>query len=376
MNNFSAFWTRLFALTRKETKQLIRDKSSMAIGFILPIILILLFGYGLSFDLSNGRVGVVEQNPTPQSAQVISGLNGSKYISVSHYPSFHQAEAAMRDADIDAILNIPSDFAEQYANGDANVQVITNGRSTIIASALQGYISSALNTTTTIQADRANSSSSAGVITVSQRMWFNESGNSTWFLVPGLIVLILTLVGAFLTGLLIARERERGTLEALYVTPIRPVEIVLSKLAPYIVIGLIDTVICLVAANWLFEVPIRASLISVMGASFLYLMVSLLMGLMISGLSQSQFQASQMALLASFMPAMMLSGFVFDIRNLPIVVQVVSNVLPATHYMTLIKTLLLGGDDWSLWLKQCGILLIYIVLLTIVTARSLRKRLR
>ena len=141
-------------------------------------------------------------------------------------------------------------------------------------------------------------------------------------------------------------------------------------------IGLIDTVICLVAANWLFEVPIRASLISVMGASFLYLMVSLLMGLMISGLSQSQFQASQMALLASFMPAMMLFGFVFDIRNRPIVVQVVSNVLPATHYMNLIKTLLLGGDDWSLWFKQCDILLIYIVLLTIVTARSLRKRLR
>ena len=375
MNHFSAFWTRLFALTRKESKQLLRDKSSMAIGFILPIILILLFGYGLSFDLTNGRFGVVEQQPTPQSQQLMSGLNGSKYITVKHYPSFSQAEAAMGKSEIDAIVNIPSNFAEQYTKGVGVVQVITNGRSTSIASALQGYITSALNTASLIQADRTNAASVGSVITVEQRMWFNESANSTWFLVPGLIVLILTLVGAFLTGLLIARERERGTLEALYVTPVRPLEIVLSKLAPYIVIGMIDIVMCLVAAHVLFDVPIRASLLSVMSASFLYLMVSLLLGLMISGLSKSQFQASQMALLASFMPALMLSGFVFDTRNLPLIVQIVSNVLPATHYMTLIKTLLLGGDDWSLWFKECGILLIYIVLFTVMTARTLKKRL-
>lgn len=375
MNHFSAFWTRLFALTRKESKQLLRDKSSMAIGFILPIILILLFGYGLSFDLTNGRVGVVEQQSTPQSQQLMSGLNGSRYITVKYYPSFSQAEAAMGKAEIDAIVNIPSNFAEQYAKGAGAVQVITNGRSTSIASALQGYITSALNTASLIQADRTNAASVGGIITVEQRMWFNESANSTWFLVPGLIVLILTLVGAFLTGLLIARERERGTLEALYVTPVRPLEIVLSKLAPYIVIGMIDIVMCLVAAHVLFDVPIRASLFSVMSASFLYLMVSLLLGLMISGLSKSQFQASQMALLASFMPALMLSGFVFDTRNLPLIVQIISNVLPATHYMTLIKTLLLGGDDWSLWFKECGILLIYIVLFTVMTARTLKKRL-
>ena len=375
MNHFSAFWKRLFALTCKESKQLLRDKSSMAIGFILPIILILLFGYGLSFDLTNGRVGVVEQQSTPQSQQLMSGLNGSKYITVKYYTSFSQAKAAMGKAEIDAIVNIPSNFVEQYAKGSGAVQVITNGRSTSIASALQGYITSALNTASLIQADRTNAASVGGIITVEQRMWFNESANSTWFLVPGLIVLILTLVGAFLTGLLIARERERGTLEALYVTPVRPLEIVLSKLAPYIVIGMIDIVMCLVAAHVLFDVPIRASLLSVMSASFLYLMVSLLLGLMISGLSKSQFQASQMALLASFMPALMLSGFVFDTRNLPLIVQIVSNVLPATHYMTLIKTLLLGGDDWSLWFKECGILLIYIVLFTVTTARTLKKRL-
>jgi ABC-2 type transport system permease protein len=373
--NLTAFFNRLSALTIKESNQLLRDKSSLAIGLILPIILILLFGYGLSFDLSHGRVGVVVQDSSPQSQQLISGLNGTAYLDVQQYHSFVQAEQAMGKAEIDAIVNLPTDFAEQSAKGTATIQVISNGRSISIASALQGYISGALATTQAIQADRQQIAPSSGVITVEQRMWFNESANSTWFIVPGLIVLILTLIGAFLTALLIARERERGTLEALFVTPVRPLEIVLAKLIPYIVIGMIDIVICLIATHFLFEVPMRASLLSIISASFLYLLVSLLMGLTISGFAQNQFKASQIALLASFMPALMLSGFVFDTRNIPFVVQIISQILPATHFMSLIKTLFLGGDNWALWLKECSVLMLYVVIFTVASCMSLRKRL-
>ncbi|MHA3084362.1 ABC transporter permease [Acinetobacter sp. ANC 5383] len=369
-----AFTLRLIALTRKESHQLLRDKSSLAIGLILPIILILLFGYGLSFDLSNGRVGIVVQNITPQSNQLISGLNGTKYLTVMPYRSVDQAEQAMGRAEIDALVVFPSDFAQQSASSNASIQIITNGRSTSIASALQGYISAALATTQSIQADR-NPNSSSGLVSIEQRIWFNESANSAWFLVPGLIVLVLTLIGAFLTGLLIARERERGTLEALFVTPVRPLEIVLAKLIPYIVIGMIDIGMCLIAASWVFNVPIRGSLFSIISASFLYLMVSLSLGLMISGTVKSQFQASQMALLTSFMPAMMLSGFVFDTRNLPLVVQVISQILPATHFMSLIKTLFLGGDDWALWFKECSILMLYAAVFMTASCLSLKKRL-
>ncbi|MHA3081323.1 ABC transporter permease [Acinetobacter sp. ANC 5502] len=369
-----AFILRLIALTRKESHQLLRDRSSLAIGLILPIILILLFGYGLSFDLSNGRVGIVVQNITPQSNQLISGLNGTKYLTVMPYRSVDQAEQAMGRAEIDAMVVFPSDFAQQSASSNASIQIITNGRSTSIASALQGYISAALATTQSIQADR-NPNSSSGLVSIEQRIWFNESANSAWFLVPGLIVLVLTLIGAFLTGLLIARERERGTLEALFVTPVRPLEIVLAKLIPYIVIGMIDIGMCLIAASWVFNVPIRGSLFSIISASFLYLMVSLSLGLMISGTVKSQFQASQMALLTSFMPAMMLSGFVFDTRNLPLVVQVISQILPATHFMSLIKTLFLGGDDWALWFKECSILMLYAAVFMTASCLSLKKRL-
>ena len=371
-----AFWNRLTALVRKETKQLIRDKSSLAIGLVLPIILILLFGYGLSFDLSQARVGVVVDQSSPQINQALAGLSGSRYLTSQQFYNLPEAEQAIRDGKIDAILHFPSDFASQTQRGTAKVQLLLNGTSTTIATALEGYVAGALTTAPSIQVDRSPILASSSTVIIEQRIWFNESSNSTWFLVPGLMVLILTLIGAFLTGLLIARERERGTLEALFVTPVRPFEIVLAKLIPYVVVGMIDIIICIVAAHYIFAVPMRGSLFSILSASFLYLIVSLLMGLTISGFAQSQFQASQIALLASFMPALMLSGFVFDTRNLPLVVQIVSQLLPATHFMTLIKTLFMGGDDWKLWFKECGILLGYIIILICAVNYSLRKRLR
>lgn len=370
------FLMRFRALLKKESRQLIRDKSSLAIGLLLPVVLILLFGYGLSFDLSNGRVGVVAEQPSPQSRQLISGLQGSRYLSAQQYSNYPEAVAAIKNDEIDAILVIPATFAVDSAQGQAHLQLLLNGRSTSIASAMQGYVSGAISTASAIQAERQHAGAPAARVTVEQRMWFNESSNSTWYLVPGLIVLILTLIGAFLTCLLIARERERGTLEALFVTPVRPFELVLAKLAPYFVIGMIDIAVCLTASYFLFDVPMRASMLAIFSASLMYLLVSLLLGLAISGYSSSQFQASQIALLASFMPALMLSGFVFDTRNLPVAVQAVSHVLPATHFMTLIKTLLLGGDDWALWLKECGILMLYVIVLAAVSTRSLKKQLR
>lgn len=376
MTATSSFFTRLRSLTRKETRQLLRDKSNLAVGLLLPMVLILLFGYGISFDLTTARVAVVQEQRTPQSHAIVSALQGSRYLSVQLYPTFSAAGAALRQGDTDAILRIPPDFAAGQVTGNARLQLILNGASTSVASSAQSYISGALATQPAITADRAQTSASSGMVSIEQRIWFNESSNSSWFIVPGLIVLILTLIGAFLTGLLIARERERGTLEALFVTPVRPLELVLAKLAPYMVLGAIDLGVCLLAAHFLFEVPIRGSLWAVIVASLLYLLVSLGLGLTISGFAPGQFLASQVALLASFMPAMMLSGFVFDIRNLPVVIQVISQLLPATHFMTLIKTLFLGGDDWPLFLKECGILSLFALVLINASRISLRKRLR
>ncbi|WP_312593637.1 ABC transporter permease [Stutzerimonas nitrititolerans] len=373
----SGFLRRFTALLRKEVRQMLRDKSNLAVGLLLPVALILLFGYGLSFDVENAPVAVVLEDRSPTARELVDGLQGSPYIAPLFAADMDEAERLMMAGKVDGIVRVPMDFSRRFNAGDGRIQLLLNGVDSNSAQTIEGYVSGAIGSWAQQQADRAgNKPAGVGNVEVVQRMWFNEAGESRWFLIPGLIVLVLTLIGGFLTSLLIAREWERGTLESLFVTPVRPMEIVLSKIAPYMVVGVIDLVMCLLAAHFLFHVPMRGSLIVIIIAGLLYLMVSLLLGLWISGVTRNQFQASQMALLASFMPAMMLSGFVFDLRNVPVVIQVISQLLPATHFMALIKTLFMAGNHWPMIFLNCGILALYALVLMFATQRTLRKTLR
>ncbi|AEG48547.1 MULTISPECIES: ABC transporter permease [Sphingomonadaceae] len=374
MSSASGFHRRLIALTRKEVRQLLRDKSNLFVGLLLPLALILLFGYGLSFDVKDAPVAIVLEDRSPAAQEAVAGIGGSPYLVPVAAASMDEAVRLIRAHKVEGIVRVPVDFSQRRAAGDARIQLIVNGADSTTASAIEGYVNGGIQTASRHIMDRSGSGSGGG-ITLVQRTWFNEAGVSTWYLVPGLLVLVMTLIGAFLTSLLIAREWERGTLESLFVTPVRPLELVLSKLAPYVVIGAIDMGVCLISARFLFEVPIRGSLLVIIVASLLYLIVALLLGLFISGTTRNQFAASQMALLASFMPAMMLSGFVFDLRNVPLVIQIVSQLLPATHFMELVKSLFLAGTIWPMVLKNCAILAAYGVLLAFVTGRTLRKRL-
>ncbi|WP_233584938.1 ABC transporter permease [Aquabacterium soli] len=370
------FWRRFTALLRKETRQMLRDRSNLAVGLLLPVVLILLFGYGLSFDVKNAPVAVVMEDHSPQARDMLAGLQGSPYIAPVWMTSMVEAEQRMRAGEVNAIVRVPQDFSRELGLGHGRIQLVLNGVDSNTAAAVEGYVGGALATWAQQQADRAGGKpNGVGSVQVVQRMWFNEANTSTWYLVPGLIALVMTLIGAFLTSLLIAREWERGTLEPLFVTPVRPLEIVLAKLVPYLAVGAIDLAMCLLAAHFLFEVPMRGSLVVIVIASMLYLAVSLLLGLFISGRTRNQFEASQMALLTSFMPAMMLSGFVFDLRNVPVVVQVISQLLPATHFMGLIKTLFLAGNHWPMILCDGGILALYVLVLLFATRRTLRKTL-
>jgi ABC-2 type transport system permease protein len=373
--NAGGFGQRFRALLKKELRQMLRDRSNLAVGLLLPVTLILLFGYGLSFDVKNAPIAVVMEDNSLTAREAVQGLQGTPYIDAKWMTSMAQAERSMRDGKVDGIVRVPMDFSRNLSTGAARIQLILNGVDSTTASTVEGYVNGALATSAQHQADRAGKTPVRAGVEVVQRMWFNEAGNSTWYLVPGLVVLVLTLIGAFLTSLLIAREWERGTLEALFVTPVRPLELVLAKLVPYLGVGVINLVFCLLAARFLFHVPMRGSLLVMLVASMLYLAVSLLMGLLISGVTRNQFQASQVALLTSFMPALMLSGFVFDLRNVPVVIQVISHVLPATHFMGLIKTLFLAGDNWPMILRDCGILLVYVVVFTFAARRTLRKSL-
>ena len=374
----TGFWRRLWALVKKEFRQMLRDRSNLLVGLALPVTLILLFGYGMSFDVKDVRVAMVLEDASPRVQQVLAGLRGSTYMESRWAGSMPEAEQWLRRHKVEAILRVPSDFSGRLQSGDAKVQLVVNGSESTSAATIESYVNGVLALWAQKEADRAGPAGqtlATGSVQVQQRLWFNEAGESTWFLVPGLLVLVLTLIGAFLTSLLIAREWERGTMESLFVTPVRPLEIVLAKLIPYVGVGLVDLAMCLLAAHFLFEVPMRGSLGMMVLGGTLYLVVSLLMGLFISGRTRNQFLASQVALLGSLLPSMMLSGFIFDLRNSPALVQVTGHLLPATHFMGLAKSLFLMGNHWPTLMQDLGILLLYAALLLWATLRTVRKRL-
>jgi ABC-2 type transport system permease protein len=374
---YSGFQLRLISLIRKEIRQLLRDKSNLAVGIGLPMILILIFGYGLSLDVRNAHIAIVLEDASPTSVDVVSGLELSPYISPVRVPSMQEAERLMRVREVEGIFRIPSDFSQRLGEGKAQVQFLAYGTDSTRATIIRSYINSIVGQWTLRQAERkaALQAPTGGGITLVERLWFNSANSSTWYLVPGLIVLIMTLIGAFLTAMVMAREWERGTLEALFVSPVRPTEILLAKIIPYFLVGMAGLGVCLAAAHFLFEVPMRGSLLILLGGSMLYLLVALGFGLVISSITKNQFTASQIAIITSFMPALMLSGFLFDLRNVPVVIQLVGKILPATYFMELIRTLYLAGNVWPVIIRNYAILTGYAVLLLGLARFVTRKKL-
>ena len=366
---------RLAALVRKEFRQLLRDRSNLLIGIVLPIALILIFGFGLSLDVRDVRLVVALEDASPAAHDVVAALDGSTYVQATVLRSYAQARQAMRTHEADALVYLPADFARRLAAGDARVQLLLQGGDPARAAGIGAYVEGVLAVAAQKRQDRAGGDAAGAGVVVVDRLWFNAANTSTWYLVPGLIVLVTTLVGTFLTALVMAREWERGTLEALFVTPVRPAEVLLAKIVPYFLVGLAGLGMCLLAARLLFGVPIHGSLAVLLLAGMLYMVVSLGIGLLISALTKNQFLASQIAILASFLPAVMLSGFVFDLRNVPPAVRTVGHLLPATYFMELVRTLFLAGTYWPLVLKDCGILALYAVVLLALALAVTRKRL-
>ncbi|TMB74240.1 MAG: ABC transporter permease [Deltaproteobacteria bacterium] len=371
---FSAKGRRVWSLVRKESHQVVRDPSSIAIGIVLPVVLILLFGYGLSLDVTNAPVAVVLEDPSPDAMELAASFQLSPYFDAQLLTSMPRAQQLMLARKVDAIVRIRPDFSRQLSRGDAEVQILVHGTDANHARIIQSYAQGAVGQWATRRSAEGKEILT-GPVTVQSRLWFNEANESRYFLVPGLIVLIMTLIGAFLTSLVVAREWERGTMEALFVTPVRPDEILLGKTIPYFVLGLIGLVLCLLAAKFLFHVPFRGSVIVLSGASMLYLLVALAIGLLISSAIKSQFVASQIALLVTFLPAVMLSGFLFDLHSMPAVVRIITYALPARYYVTLLQTIFLAGDIWTVILPNAAVLAGMAVLFLILTRRVTQKKL-
>ncbi len=361
---------RVGALVRKEWRQMIRDPASIAMGVVLPVILILLFGYGLSLDVKNVPLAVLDQDGSALARGLIGGLQLSPYFQPRPVASLHAAEALLAAGRVEGILTVPQQFARRARTGGAVVQLVVSGTDANTARIIEAYANGVLEAWAAREAPAL-----AGPVRVQSRLWFNEANDSRYFLVPGLIVLVMTLIGAFLTAMVVAREWERGTFEALFVTPVRAAEILLGKTLPYFALGMVGLVLCVLAGRFLFHVPVRGSLAVLLLGSMLYMLVALGIGLLISSAVKNQLVASQVTLLATFMPAFMLSGLLFDLRSMPAPIRALTYVLPARYFVALLQTTFLAGDIWSVIVPNALALLGMVAVIALALGAITRKRL-
>jgi len=366
---------RLKGLVKKEFFQILRDPSSIAIAFLMPVVLLVLFGYGVSLDAEHVPIAIVAESPGPETESFIGAFRNSRYFDPTLMPSMALAREAMLERRADAIVYLRSDFARQSSSPSGGaVQVVVNGVDANTARILLGYMDGVwadwLSDTAALQGRRPPLP-----VNVEQRVWFNSRMRSRDFLVPGLIAVIMTLIGALLTAMVIAREWERGTLEALMVTPVAMGEIILGKLIPYFAMGMGGMALSLAMGVFLFGVPLRGSVWVLFGASALFLLVALGMGLFISIVAKNQFVAGQAAIITTFLPAFLLSGFIFDIASMPRPVQIITHIVGARYFVAILQTVFLAGDVWPVIWPNALALAIMAFLFLGAGTRKARKRL-
>lgn len=369
-------WRRLRALCIKESKQIVRDPSSALIAIVIPLILLFIFGYGINLDSSKLRLGILVNQQSEPARELINTFIGSPFIDATLSDNRRELIDKLQAGHIRGIVVIPADLDKRLARqGDiAQIQVITDGSEPNTANFVQGYASGIWQIW---QQQRAQDRgiSSEPPIDVRLRYWFNPAAISQHFIIPGAISIIITVVGAILTSLVVAREWERGTMEALLSTQVTKTELLLSKLLPYQVLGSFVMVLCMVVTVYVLDVPYHGSLWLLALVTSLYLATALGMGLLISTVTRNQFNAAMISLNAAFLPAIMLSGFVFEIDSMPVAIQVVTYVIPARYFVESLQTLFLAGNIMPVIISNLVLLILSALVFIGLTALKTRRRL-
>lgn len=370
------FLRRLFALSRKETLQILRDPSSNLIAFVLPVVLLLIFGYGINLDSRGLRVGIVIEDPGPEAQLFAESLYRSPYFRVT--PGLSRAAMADRlvEGHVRGFVVIGPDFAEKLKRpGDtAPLLVVTDGAEPNTASFVENYVRNAWDGWRRQRADQRGEALPPAA-SLEPRFWFNPSAESRNYLIPGSITIIMTVIGALLTSLVVAREWERGTMEALLASPVTRTELLLSKLLPYYALGMTSLLICVAVAVLLLKIPFRGSLPVLALTGTLFLGSALGMGLLLSTATRNQFNAAMAALNAAFLPALILSGFIYEIRSMPLVIQAVTYLIPARYFVTAMQTLFQAGVVWPVLAHSLLFLAAASVFFLGLTALKTRRRL-
>jgi ABC-2 type transport system permease protein len=374
-------FTRFLAMARKEVVQILRDTRSLIIVVIMPVILVLLFGYGVNLDQKHLPIYVWDREGSQESRDLLKRFQASDYFEVIRVVnSYPELLRAIDDGRIRMALVIPWNFSQAVHDGGGTaVQGLVDATDDNTANVAMGYAQAIVQAySSQVQLEWLQQRGQAAQpppLRVETRTWYNEDLESSAFIIPGVLALVMSVIGAFLTSLTIAREWERGTMEQLVSTPVTPLEIMLGKLAPYFIIGMFDVVVCALLALYWFHVPFRGSFVALLISSALFMVVVLALGFFISVVAKNQLAASQMALLATFLPAFLLSGFLYAIEQMPVILQWITRILPARYYVSLLKKIFLKGTATSLLYADLIPLTIFALVLTVLATRSFHKRL-
>lgn len=349
---------RLRALTVKEFAQISRDPSTFLIALFMPLLLLFMFGFAVSLDTSGTRIALVVEDSSAPAMGLTQSYRASPYFHAQIMRERQSARALMVASELRGIVIIPQGFGRDVAAGKVpRIQVITDGSqpnmALFMASHAQGVFQTWLVNEGLARAPPMPQ------IEVSARYWYNPGLKSRYFLVPGAIAMVMTMIGTLLTALVVAREWERGTMEAIMATPMAMAEFIVSKIVPYYLLALASMTVCTVLAVTIFDLPFRGSIFALYLLSTTFLMPALGLGLFISSTTKNQFVASQTALLASFLPTFMLSGFLYEISSMPAWIQALTYLVPARYLIPSLQTIFLTGDIWAQFLPNMGIMLLF-----------------
>ncbi|MGD9732613.1 MAG: ABC transporter permease [Desulfamplus sp.] len=372
---------RLNAVVKKEFIHVIRDWRSLFLAFAIPIILILLYGYALTLDLRDVPTVIWDQSKTNVSRELLSLFKGSGYFSIKgHHDSYLKLQQELDRGRAMIAIVIPSDFAEKVLSGKQSaIQIIADGSDANTSRLAMGYASTvgqifALNVVAK-EMEMQGKDGFEQPVEMVQRSWYNPELRSQNVLIPGIIALVMIVVAAMLTSVTVAREWETGTMEQLISTPLRGPELIIGKVIPYFIIGIADVAVAVALGKWVFNVPIVGSTTLMFGMSALFLTGALFFGMTLSIIFKSQVLASQIAIIAGFMPTLILSGFVFAIENMPIPIQLLTFIVPARYFIAMLRGIYLKGIGLEILWIDAVFLTIYTIIMIILAHKKFKFKL-
>jgi len=372
---------RLWAMARKEGLHIRRDPRSLGLAIGIPMLMILLFGYALTLDVDRVPLVVWDQGGTTQSREFVAQFTASRYFAFrGGLGNYAQLQRAIDERDALLALVIPPDFARRLDAGRiAEVQAVIDGSDANTAAIVLGYaqaVTGLFNEHVALaQSLRLTGHRAAPPLDLRPRVWFNADLESKNFIIPGLIAVIMGLIAALLTSLTVAREWERGTMEQLISTPVKPAEVIIGKLIPYFVVGMVDVLIAVLMAVFLFHVPLRGSVALLFATAALFIIGTLAQGILVSVFARGQLLASQIAMVSTFLPAFLLSGFMFTISNMPLVVQAITYIVPARYFVALVKGIYLRGVGLAVLWPEVVFLAVFAAVVLVLAVHQFKKRL-